>query len=149
MLESIEPSCGLQAAGKTRPIVTPEYDIVCIQTESCLEPSGNGLRLVIKDNSDAEPNTQLAPFLGEAFMLLEKLSNGSHDSIEARSKALQVGKGHINSRIRLTFLSPDLIRKVLDGDMPRSLRPTKLLEASKDLPIKWAEQDRFLEALAC
>ncbi len=91
---------------------------------------------------------QLAPLLGEAFTLRETLLNGPHDSIEAMSKALQLGKGYITSRIRLTFLSPSLIKKILNGDVPSVLSPTRLLEASKDLPVKWAEQDRFIEALA-
>ena len=91
---------------------------------------------------------QLAPLLGEAFALREMLLNGPHDSIEVMSKALQLGKGHITSRIRLTFLSPSLIKKILNGDVPNPLSPTKLLQATKDLPAKWAEQDRFIETLA-
>jgi hypothetical protein len=73
---------------------------------------------------------------------------GPHDSIEAMSKALQLGRGYINARIRLTLLSPKLIRKILNGDVPTTLCPTRLLESSKDLPVKWAEQDRFIETLA-
>ena len=59
-----------------------------------------------------------------------------------------MGKGYVTSRIRLTFLSPRLIKKVFNGDVPSALSPTKLLEASKDLPIKWAEQDLYFAALA-
>jgi hypothetical protein len=44
------------------------------------------------------------------FRLRETLLDGSDDSIEAMSKALQLGKGHITSRILLIFLSPNLIR---------------------------------------
>jgi hypothetical protein len=59
-----------------------------------------------------------------------------------------MGRGYITSRIRLTFLSPSLIKKILIGDIPSALSPTRLLEASKDLPLTWDEQDRFIEALA-
>lgn len=93
-------------------------------------------------------NLHLAPLLGEAFMLREALLNGTHDSIEAMSNALQRGKGYINARIRLTYLSPQLIKKILNGEVPASLSATRLLEATKDLPVKWAKQTRFLEALA-
>ncbi len=91
---------------------------------------------------------QLAPLLGEAFMLREELLNGPHDSVEAMSKALQTTNGYISARIRLTFLSPSLIKKILNGDVPNTISPTRLIDASKDLPVKWAEQDQFLEALA-
>lgn len=123
-------------------------DIILIKSENCLELTGNGLRLIINDATQQAPNMQLAPLLGESFLLRETLLNGPHDSIEALSKALQLGKGYVTSRIRLTFLSPRLIKKVLNGDVPSALSPTKLLEASKDLPIKWAEQDRYFAALA-
>ena len=81
-------------------------------------------------------------------MLREELLNGLHDSVEAMSKALQTSNGYITSRIRLTFLSPKLIRNILNGEVPNALTPTKLLEGSKDLPTKWSEQDRFIATLA-
>jgi site-specific DNA recombinase len=126
----------------------PDDDILCIKTANCLAPSGNGLRLIINDANQIVPNLHLAPLLGEAFILRETLLNGPHDSIEAMSKSLQLGKGYITSRIRLTFLSPNLIRKFLNGDVPNTLSPSRLLGASRDLPVKWTEQDRFIEALA-
>jgi hypothetical protein len=125
-----------------------EDDAIIIQTTTGLEPSGNGLRLIISDTTQSQPNLHLAPLLGEAFMLREALLNGTHDSIEAMSNALQRGKGYINARIRLTYLSPQLIKKILNGEVPASLSATRLLEATKDLPVKWAEQTRFFEALA-
>jgi hypothetical protein len=63
-------------------------------------------------------------------------------------KAPQTTNGYISARIRLTFLSPSLIKKILNGEVPNTISPTRLIDASKDLPIKWAEQDRFIEALA-
>lgn len=126
----------------------PDVDCICIQTANSLEPSGKGLRLVINDANLPVPNLQLAALLGEAFALRETFLYGPHDSIEALSKALLLGKGYVTSRIRLTFLSPRLIKKVFNGDVPSALSPTKLLEASKDLPIKWAEQDLYFAALA-
>jgi hypothetical protein len=64
------------------------------------------------------------------------------------SKAPQRGKGYIHARIRLTYLSPKLIRNFLNGDAPSTLSPTRLLEAPKDLPVNWADQDTFINALA-
>jgi site-specific DNA recombinase len=130
------------------PSVDPEDDIVCILTTNCLEHSGNGLRLIINDTNQASPNVNLAPLLGEAFMLREELLNGPHESIEAMSKALQTTNGTISARIRLTYLSPSLIKKILSSDIPNLHSPTRLIDVSKDLPVKWAAQDRFIEALA-
>jgi hypothetical protein len=149
ILGSAAPRTVQNNNGTTYPSPDPEGDVVCIKTTNCLEPTGNGLRLIINDANRAVPNIQLAPLLGEGFALREALLNGPHDSIEAMSKALHLGKkGYISSRVRLTFLSPSLIKKILNGDVPSTISPTRLLEASKDLPVKWAEQDRYVATLA-
>jgi hypothetical protein len=59
------------------------------------------------------------------FRLRETLLDGSDDSIEAMSKALQLGKGHITSRILLIFLSPNLIRLKTRRNSPRRNRDRK------------------------
>jgi hypothetical protein len=64
-------------------------------------------------------------------------------------KTLQTSNGYITSRIRLTCLSPKLISNILTGDVPSTIGPTKLLECSKDLPSKWSDQERLIDALAC
>jgi DNA invertase Pin-like site-specific DNA recombinase len=46
-----------------------EEHLICIKTENCLEPTGNGLRLVISDAHQTTNNMQLAPLLAESFML--------------------------------------------------------------------------------
>ena len=74
--------------------------------------------------------------------------NGPHISIEAMSKALHLSNGYLTARIRLTFLAPKLIRRILHGEMPVTLSQTRLLDAVKDLPIKWTEQEHFFAALA-
>lgn len=50
--------------------------------------------------------------------------------------------------VRLSYLSPDVIRAVLAGRHPVDLMPTRLLRRSKDLPHDWQEPARFLN-LAC
>ena len=124
-----------------------EDDIIWIRTETCIEPSGNGVKLIIKDDCLTAPNPNLAPLIAEAFELREAFLNGPYDSIEAMSKALQMGNGAITARIRLTLLSPHLIRRILNGDISQSLSQTRLLDTSKDLPVKWTEQVRFIETI--
>ena len=86
-------------------------NIISIQTSNGLEPTGNGLRLIVDDANQSASNLQLALFLREAFILCETLLYGPHESIETMSKALRLGNGSISARTRLTFLSPNLIKK--------------------------------------
>ena len=116
---------------------------------ACPRKDGDRLhRLIISNHNQSQPNMHLAPLIGEAFALREALLNGPHDSIEDISKALQRGKVYIHARIWLTFLSPAIVKNILNGNMPASINATKLLVATKDLAVKWAGQQRFIEALA-
>jgi site-specific DNA recombinase len=125
-----------------------EGDVVIIKTTDCLEAKGNGLRLVIRDDSASAPNLHLAPLIAQSFALRETLLNGPHGSIEAMSKALKLSNGYLTARIRLTFLAPKLIRRILQGEVPITLSQTRLLDAAKELPIKWSEQEQYFAALA-
>jgi site-specific DNA recombinase len=125
-----------------------ERDVVVIKTRDCLEATGNGLRLIIRDDSSSAPNLHLALLIAQSFALRETLLNGPHSSIEAMSKALQLSNGYLTARIRMTFLAPKLIRRILQGEVPITLSQTRLLDAAKDLPIKWSEQDHYFAALA-
>jgi hypothetical protein len=57
---------------------------------------------------------------------------------------LGMGKGHLTSLVRLSYLGPDIARALLKGRQPIELTPTRLLRLSKDLPHDWSEQGQFL-----
>jgi site-specific DNA recombinase len=46
--------------------------------------------------------------------------------------------------VRLSYLSPTIIRALLAGRHPIELTPTRLLRLSKDLPHDWQEQRQYL-----
>jgi hypothetical protein len=60
------------------------------------------------------------------------------------TERLGMGKGHLTSLVRLSYLGPDIVRALLKGRQPIELTPTRPLRLSKDLPHDWKEQRRFL-----
>ena len=80
----------------------------------------------------------------EAFAIRNQLLSGSDDSIEAMSARAGMNKFRLTSLVRLSYLSPDIVRALLAGRHPIELTPTHLLRLSKDLPHDWLEQPRFL-----
>ncbi len=60
------------------------------------------------------------------------------------TERLGMGKGHLTSLVRLSYLGPDIVRALHKGRQPIELTPTRLLRLSKDLPHDWKEQRRFL-----
>ena len=91
-----------------------------------------------------EVNAGLVALIKDAFTTRIQLLSGSDDSIEAMSARLGMNKCRLTSLVRLSYLSPDIIRAILEGRHPIELTPTRLLRLSKDLPHDWQEQRRFL-----
>jgi hypothetical protein len=80
----------------------------------------------------------------EAFAIQKQLLSGSDASIEAMTERLGMGKRHLTSLVRLSYLAPDIVRALLEGRQPIELTATRLLRLSKDLPHDWSEQRHVL-----
>jgi site-specific DNA recombinase len=50
----------------------------------------------------------------------------------------------MTSLIRLTYLAPDIIEAIFDGRHPVTLSARRLITTTKDLPMDWAAQRRWL-----
>ena len=105
---------------------------------------GKGMRLVIEAATTAQVEPGLLKLLGESTALRDQLLSGSDDSIETMSKRLELSKGHITSRIRLSWLAPDIVKSIICGTQPAALGVTRLLAISKDLPHDWTQQRQML-----
>jgi site-specific DNA recombinase len=121
-----------------------DLDPVVVSIEAKLRHAGKGKHLVIENGAGAEVNAGLAAMITEAFAIQKQLLSGSDDSIEAMTERLRMGKGHLTSLVRLSYLAPDIVRALLKGRQPIELTPTRLLRLSKDLPHDWNEQGQFL-----
>jgi site-specific DNA recombinase len=121
-----------------------DLDPVVLSLEAKLQRAGKGKRLVIANGANAEVNQGLVELIKEAFAIRNQLLSGSHDSIEAMSARIGMNKFRLTSLVRLSYLSPEIVRALLAGRHPIALTPTRLLWLSKDLPHDWLEQRRFL-----
>ena len=131
----------LEAGGGSH---APDLDHVILSIEANLRRTGKGKRLVIENGAEAEVNAGLTAMIAEAFAIRNQLLSGSDASIEAMTERLGMGKGHLTSLVRLSYLGPDIVRALLKGRQPIELTPTRLLRLSKDLPHEWSEQGQFL-----
>jgi site-specific DNA recombinase len=106
--------------------------------------SWHGTRLVIGDGAANTVDAGLATLIGEAFATRQTLLSGSYDSIEALAQRLGVNRAYLTSLVRLSYLSPEIVRAILEGRHPVELNSTRLMALGKDLPHDWPEQRRFL-----
>jgi site-specific DNA recombinase len=122
----------------------PDLDPIILSIEAKLRRAGKGKRLVIANGAGAEVNQGLVELINKAFAIRNQLLSGSDDSIEGMSARLGMGKGHLTSLVRLSYLAPGIVRALLEGRQPIDLTPTRHLRLSKDLPLDWSEQRHFL-----
>jgi site-specific DNA recombinase len=123
----------------------PDHDdIITMEIDVRLARAGKGIRLVIGGDTARNVDPALEGLFAEAFRLRDDLLSGSFDSIEEMSRRMALGKGYLTSRIRLTYLAPDIICSILDGQQPVGFSATRLLAVAKDLPHDWASQRTYL-----
>ena len=140
-LSRAKVAAALEAGGRSH---RPDLDPVVLSIEAKLRRAGKGKRLVIENGAEAEVNAGLTAMIAEAFAIRNQLLSGSDASIEAMTERLGMGKGHLTSLVRLSYLGPEIVRALLKGRQPIELTPTRLLRLSKDLPHDWSEQGQFL-----
>src|SRR5262249_22289949 len=133
-------AAALQARGQDN----PDLDPVILSVAAKLRRAGKGKHLVIANGANGEVSQGLVELIKEAFSIRNQLFSGLDDSIEAMSARLGTNKFRLTSLVRLSYLSPGIIRALLAGRHPIELTPTRLLRLSKDLPHDWQEQRRIL-----
>lgn len=70
------------------------------------------------------------------------LATGEVTSIEELADRVQQDRGYVARVIRLAFLAPSIITRILDGHQPADMTLTRLLET--DIPVSWARQAAIL-----
>lgn len=119
-------------------------NIIVLSIDAQLTRRGKGIRLILGDAQPEETDLELENLLRESFAIRDQLLSGGDNSIEAMSKRLGLPKGYLTSRIRLTWLAPDIITGLLKGQHPVELTKLRLLSKSRDLPCDWSQQREFL-----
>jgi len=69
---------------------------------------------------------------------------GPDDSIEAMACRLGVRRDYLTVLVRLSYLTPEIVRAILVGQQPVELSATRLVHLSKDLPHDWHAQRQVL-----
>lgn len=97
------------------------------------------------DDTGAEPsntpNPQLLQAVVRAHAWIQRLTDGTYESIEALARASNIHSKIVRSSIRLAFLAPDITAAILAGEQPRNL---SVGDFKKDIPLAWAEQQKMI-----
>jgi DNA invertase Pin-like site-specific DNA recombinase len=118
--------------------------IYAVMVKARLRRAGKGMRLIVGGAVAGKPNPALISLVARAFEIREQFLSGSDDSLQSMTRRLRKTRGHLSSLVRLSYLSPKIVRVILDGEQPMELTATRLLAAATSLPVSWTEQHEAL-----
>jgi hypothetical protein len=86
----------------------------------------------------------LVKALARAHRWQRMLENGEHGTLAEVAGAERISRSYVSRILRLTFLAPDIVERILDG------RPTAgLAQFLKPFPVEWERQrERFTPSSA-
>lgn len=97
--------------------------------------------IVVQDMAETEGQEPLVVAISRALRWQAAIDSGKFKNATELAKSLGVDKGVTARTLRLALLSPEIIRRIIAGNVPASLTVRKLREA---FPIRWDEQQKHL-----
>jgi hypothetical protein len=123
---------------------TRQIQPLVLTVPATLKRCGKGKRIVVHNGVRDEINPGLVKVLQDAFRAREILLSDCSESLNAIEARLGTSKGRMTSLMRLSYLSPEIVRDILAGRQPLGLGAKRLIGLSKDLPLDWLDQRAFL-----
>ena len=122
----------------------PDQPTLTLTISAKLRRAGKGVRLVIGAGAANRIDDGLVSLVARAFTTRNMFLSGHDDSVESMASRLSLRRDYLSVLMRLSYLSPQIVRAILAGQHPVELTPTRLIELSKNLPHDWREQTRVL-----
>ena len=122
----------------------PDQPTLTLTISAKLRRAGKGVRLVIGAGAANRIDDGLVSLVARAFTTRNMFLSGHDDSVESMASRLSLRRDYLSVLVRLSYLSPQIVRAILAGQHPVELTPTRLIELSKNLPHDWREQTRVL-----
>jgi len=122
----------------------PTIEPLVLSITASLRRAGKAVRLVIGNGAAKAIDDGLASLIARAMATRNMFLAGRDDSIDAMALRLGVRRDYLAVLMRLSYLSPEIVRAILVGPQPIELTPTRLVALSRNLPHDWQEQWRLL-----
>lgn len=112
---------------------------VTVAVPASLKRAGIGKRMIIEGSTTSTPDPSLIKLLVKALDLRDKLLAGRGASLELIAGRENVNSSYATRLLRLTFLSPEIVRQILEGRQSPTLTARRLLLDTR-LPLIWKDQ---------
>jgi len=93
------------------------------------------------NNQDAK----LIKTIARSYYWFEQLKRGKLNSITEIANASNMAPGDVSRLLPLAFLSPNIVKMILNGQQPPSLTTDQLVRFAPKLPLSWdRQQDQLI-----
>lgn len=119
--------------------------MVQIECSFSLRRRGIETKLVLKGQNaiTQSPDDGLVKLLARANTYIKQLTDGSGRSISDVAAANGIDRSDFSRALKLAFLAPDLVDRILNGSQPPELTAQKLSRLP-ELPQAWSKQRALL-----
>ena len=120
--------------------------MVKIECSFSLRRRGIETKLVLKGQNaiTQSPDDGLVKLLARANTYIKQLTDGSGRSISDVAAANGIDRSDFSRALKLAFLAPDLVDRILNGSQPPELTAQKLSRLP-ELPHAWSKQRALLD----
>ena len=112
---------------------------IILSIPASLKRAGIGKRMIIEGSSNGMPDRSLVKLLVKVFDLRDKILRGEGASLELIAGRESINSSYATRLLRLAFLSPQIVRDILEGRHPPTLTTRRLLLDTR-LPLAWKDQ---------
>lgn len=85
---------------------------------------------------------KLIKTIGKAYKWKMEMEDGKFESLADIARKEKVGTSYVSKVFNLNFLSPKIVKAVLTGTQPRTLKLQDII--TKQMPDLWQEQEEML-----
>jgi site-specific DNA recombinase len=117
-----------------------EDDVIVLTIQARLRRTGISMRMVLEDGSRPPAiDMGLVRLVVRAHALWDRLRAHPSLSISSLAKEQQMGDSYATRLMRLAFLPPDIVSRILSGTQPPELTVRKMMDDTR-LPLDWTAQ---------
>ena len=102
---------------------------------------GGHRRIVPLDGDEPAREAPLATMLARAWSWQRAIDEGRYANGKELAAALGIDRSRVSRTLRLATLSPEIVHRIVSGDIPTTLNDRRLRES---IPLDWDEQEREL-----
>jgi len=130
-----------------KPLILKRNNNIIISIPMKLKNKHGRKQVIIPDKIDSNipikspVQNHLLLAIAKAFAWKNAIESRVFKSVFELAEKLNVTTHHVNREIGLTYLAPDIIEMIFNGNEPDGVSHTKLL---KKMPLLWEEQKKML-----